>query len=602
MATGKSRRTPDRGAIVALGLALGFAALYGWELYQRHSTYRTGTFDLGLLAQASWNTLRGRPFETSIMPVNYLAEHLSPVLVLLAPLFLLWDDVAVLLIVQAAAVGASGALVYAAARRWLEPSAALVVQAAYFLAPATGWAGLDEFHPISLAMPVVAGATALLWAGWPVAAVVVAGLSLLAKEEAVLWAAPFGLMVAVVGGRPGRLPGVLLAGLSVAWLAAYMFLVVPLVPSGGAGTATPHPNVGTFSSCGRTLGEVVRCLLDPAVLVGRATTEGDLAAMAALVGPTAGLALLGPSFVVSLGRWLVLLLGNDPPHYQAHYVALLAPALYLGAAETIGWVGRRRRTLGRALVGVLGGASVVAFAAQSPLPGGGGHKVASPEALARRPAVDRAVALARGDRTLSVVATSAIVPHLALRERIEILFDDAQPPDLRILDLRDAYPLTQDELKVRAAFFRADPDYEIVLDADDVLVMRRGAAPPQRDAQAAFGAFVKLWGYDVTPNQTEVEVRLYWDLLATADVPYHFFVHLVDRAGKGVGQQDGALVGGLLPATRWTPGMRVREQVRLPTPPGDLSDYRLNVGWYDLATGQRLKMPDGRDHVQLPLS
>ena len=118
------------GIVVSALLALLFAALYAWAAIQRHDHYQSATFDLGLLTQVTWNTLHGHWFATTIMDFTYLAEHFSPALVLLSPLFLLWSDTRVLLIAQAAAVSLAGVGIYLTARqRTRDPLSALLLQA-----------------------------------------------------------------------------------------------------------------------------------------------------------------------------------------------------------------------------------------------------------------------------------------------------------------------------------------------------------------------------------------------------------------------------------------------------------------------------------------
>ena len=75
----------------------------------RHAAFNSKAYDLGLHAQVFWNTSQGRLFASSIEVKNYLGDHVSPIILLLAPIYRLWPDPAWLLILQAVAL-ASGAL------------------------------------------------------------------------------------------------------------------------------------------------------------------------------------------------------------------------------------------------------------------------------------------------------------------------------------------------------------------------------------------------------------------------------------------------------------------------------------------------------------
>jgi hypothetical protein len=108
-----------------------------------------------------------------------------------------------------------------------------------------------------------------------------------------------------------------------------------------------------------------------------------------------------------------------------------------------------------------------------------------------------------------------------------------------------------------------------------------------------FGPFVELTGYDLLPAMhspgSPLEVTLHWHVLQTPDRDYHVFVHLLDASGEIVAQHDGPAGGGTLPALGWLPGEYLIDPHSLDLP-SDLpeGDYRLAVGLYDPATGQRL--------------
>src|SRR5262245_63369138 len=54
------------------------------------------------------------------------------------------------------------------------------------------------------------------------------------------------------------------------------------------------------------------------------------------------------------------------------------------------------------------------------------------------------------------------------------------------------------------------------------------------------GAAIELVGYDVRPDGGDLRVTLYWRALARPDFDYSAFVHLIDRNGRIVAQQDHA--------------------------------------------------------------
>lgn len=104
---------------------------------------------------------------------------------------------------------------------------------------------------------------------------------------------------------------------------------------------------------------------------------------------------------------------------------------------------------------------------------------------------------------------------------------------------------------------------------------------------------VALVGYDaegapLRPGR-ELRLTLYWQALAEMDRDYTVFTHLVDAGGRIWAQHDGQPVGGDYPTSLWSVGEVVADEhvlvVKRDAPPGE---YRLLVGMYELATGERL--------------
>lgn len=120
-----------------------------------------------------------------------------------------------------------------------------------------------------------------------------------------------------------------------------------------------------------------------------------------------------------------------------------------------------------------------------------------------------------------------------------------------------------------------------------------------------FGADIVLKGYrgsNLTPTAGEVtQLQLIWQALNQPPRRYKVFMQLLDFHDQVIAQRDSEPVGDSRPTTSWRPGETIVDNhgVLIPpgTPPGD---YRRIVGLYDLETGDRLRLPDGRDHFALP--
>jgi len=127
---------------------------------------------------------------------------------------------------------------------------------------------------------------------------------------------------------------------------------------------------------------------------------------------------------------------------------------------------------------------------------------------------------------------------------------------------------------------------------------------PQHPMDVRLGDVARLVGYDlpateVAPGGT-VDVTLDWQATASAPAAYTVFVHLVSEAGAIQGYGDGEPGSGAYPTTGWLPGEYLSDPhvvtIAPAAPPGV---YRLAIGLYDPATGERLKTLDGADQVLL---
>jgi hypothetical protein len=129
---------------------------------------------------------------------------------------------------------------------------------------------------------------------------------------------------------------------------------------------------------------------------------------------------------------------------------------------------------------------------------------------------------------------------------------------------------------------------------------------PAHTMDAELDNMAHLVGYDLAPPAEGVKpgdslpLTLYWQAMGTSERPYTVFVHLLDEGGDIFGYGDSEPAAGLLPTTGWLAAEYVKDPhpvtIRSDAPAGT---YRLAVGLYNPATGERLKTANGADHVIL---
>lgn len=217
--------------LIAL-IAADFLLLGGLAL-QRHATFQTNALDLGYHDQAIWNTLHGRPFRFTTYqqderasfavdvplaqirdPHSLLSYHVEPLLLLIAPIFLIWDDARALLVLQAAALALGAWPAFRlGSRRLGSPWAGIAMALLYLLAPARQAAALSDFHTVAFTAPLFLLALDALDAQKVRLFLGASLLCLLAREDAAIIVIALALYAAL---RPKfRRPALTLAGVAL---------------------------------------------------------------------------------------------------------------------------------------------------------------------------------------------------------------------------------------------------------------------------------------------------------------------------------------------------------------------------------------------------
>jgi hypothetical protein len=126
---------------------------------------------------------------------------------------------------------------------------------------------------------------------------------------------------------------------------------------------------------------------------------------------------------------------------------------------------------------------------------------------------------------------------------------------------------------------------------------QRQAEPPGHSTAISLGDQIRLIGFDLDSRALTIDrpldFALHWQTIDRPDSDYTVFTQLIGPDGLVWSQQDNQPQGGRYPTTAWAGHERVIDRYRLTleagAPPGQ---YRLVVGMYDLATGQRLPAVD----------
>ena len=127
---------------------------------------------------------------------------------------------------------------------------------------------------------------------------------------------------------------------------------------------------------------------------------------------------------------------------------------------------------------------------------------------------------------------------------------------------------------------------------------------PRTELRAQLGDGIAIAGFDLedvdaASQPDDIQVTLHWQVSTVPNRDYTVFIHLYDRAGKLIAQHDGPPLAGRLPTSSWRAGDAISDRHALKLGGIKPGEYRLVVGLYDPATGQRLRTVDGDGSLEL---
>jgi uncharacterized membrane protein len=370
---GAAQRGWTRGHRVTLG-AIGAVLFVAYTTYAwaRHTKYETTGFDLGIFDQV---VRAYAHFEAPTSPLkgvdyNILGDHFHPILVLLVPLYWVWDDPRVLLTAQAALFALSILPVARFTRRRFGPRATLLIVFAY----GAGWplerAVHFDFHEIAFAVPLIGLLIDAMDRRAYRTVVAVCLLLLLVREDMGALVALVGVLVFLRRGRDrtarvrGRVFGAALLGLGVI---GYLLATSVIIPAMGNGFT-----YWTFTALGPDPVSALRTMITQPWRVVWLTLTPTLKAktLFTIFLPAGFLTLGSPYLVLTLPFLLERMLNDRPLLWETnfHYTSVIAPMLMMGAVDTVhrlvrrfpGALGVRRVWRGRLPIGL-----VAAFVAWS---------------------------------------------------------------------------------------------------------------------------------------------------------------------------------------------------------------------------------------------
>ncbi len=509
------------------GVVLISTTLAGWWFYQGHlaySDYLLGFQDFGIFARRIANTWEGRGFLALSPHWPAFNDHFYPGLLVLVPLWPLWPDAHLFILLQAICLAVPGPIVYGLTRRLgASPAGAAAWAGVYLTYPAVGQLNLSlsyGFHEVSMALPCLMGG---LWAllahrHWWALGLTLAGCSF--KEDLFALVAGLALALALLEwlerrpGSPGEkrkqkpAKGPLLqetiTGLSPAtWLRVFAGFTVAFVLVMTVTRLAGPAHTWRFQHLGNSPGEILLTpltkpgeflgavfqtpfawyLLSILVPIGLPLVLRGWPVLLALIPPLGFLSLWGFSGAISIAM-----------HYVTELIPIVLLATLVGTIR--GVASGRSRTMALSSAGLLAlTTSLVASIFLGALPysrenGPGPFTPKQRADMADHYATLKKAESLVGGPEASTVASARLASHLLGVRRLETVFyvirdlnalkEEAAPGgnwidlyDWVALDYADVdwnHTLADLETVAKAA---EAAGYQKVLDENDVLVYRR---------------------------------------------------------------------------------------------------------------------------------
>lgn len=491
--------------------------------FLKYNNFYNGRFDLGNMDQTVWNTIHGRIFQmtdpngTNI--ISRLAFHADFILILISPLYLIWSDPRMLLLLQTLILSFGSIVIYKIANEILKnKNFSLSLSVAFLLNPAIQYTNLYDFHPVTLATAFLLITFYFFLKKRYLLFLLFALLSGLTKEQVWSIISVFGLAIVIRSlyeRKNYKNYREILFGFSVFILSVFVFyeLIWKIIPYFNGGN---HFALSYYSYFGSSASQIVKnILLNPIKDLSIVTHTGNLIYLAELFAPLGFLPLLSAQFLIfAAPDFVINLLSNNSQLHQIYYqyTATITPFLFISTIYSAKAIITKTKIsfdqlsfyiiffafTGAYLVGPLPGAlkpSIAMFTKQLP------YSNTVDDFLKSIP------------RKYSIAATNNLGSHLSRRQNIYTIPLGINKADVILFLLNDAF--AQPSLPAQKKMvqqMREDKNYIQVFYKEDFIVFEKRDLYTKPKSKPKKGQ-VKLFPYSInalshrsyTPSEIKIE-------------------------------------------------------------------------------------------------
>lgn len=318
--------------IILFIFIIGYTLYFTTASFLRFENYYTGRFDLGNMDQTVWNSIHGRLFSftdpNGVETISRLAFHADFILVLLSPLYLLWEDPRMLLLTQTLMLAFGAFFVYKISLHILQNKhLSLTFSFAFLINPSVGYTNLYDFHAVVFATTFLLASYFFLQQKKSILFVAFALLAGLTKEH--VWLITAFLGVYAIFFQKVKFAGTSLAVISVTLFYVLIWHVIP------AARGEEHFAISYYAEFGDSPTSIIKSTVASPLKTFNILFQSDrINYQHQLFAPLGYLPLFAPHMLIFSfpDLFINLLSSNDNLHqifYQ--YTATITPFLFIAA-------------------------------------------------------------------------------------------------------------------------------------------------------------------------------------------------------------------------------------------------------------------------------
>lgn len=306
-----------------------YSSFLSFITINRFNNFRAEACDMALFDQLVWNTAYGKIGWITFLNKCYFAEHFSPILILISPLYWIFDDPRLLLVLQSFCLGFSALPLYLIGlEKFNDKKIALIFSISYLITPKLWQANFFDFHQEAF-LPLFLFATFynLIKKNYK-SFLLFLFLSFLVREDVAIYSATLSLYAIFV--KRFRLLGAVIFIFSIFWGIIVIKFVIPSFSNEAYGIFSTR-----YTYLGNNFLDIIKTILfNPIVLLKHLYQEKIITTISILFQQVLFLPFLSTTTFLLVIPSIFINIASDYVHQyvlSAAYVLPVLPFLFISS-------------------------------------------------------------------------------------------------------------------------------------------------------------------------------------------------------------------------------------------------------------------------------